>query len=182
MPNTYFKFKQFTINQEHCAMKVCTDACIQVRGFRTKIAQHARVLDIGAGNRVVDDDARTTLPGRYPRHRDRWGSLSATAGEHRPERLETTPAGIPGDARSFQFPHPYDFIISNPPFFESDWLSANDREQIAKHSTCLRSMNCCRLLPPTCNRRANLVSCCRIIAGSISINWPTNTILPFRRN
>ncbi len=46
------------------------------------------------------------------------------------ERLKV----FPGDARSFHFPLQYEFIITNPPFFDNDLQSASEGEQVAKHS------------------------------------------------
>jgi tRNA1Val (adenine37-N6)-methyltransferase len=42
-----------------------------------------------------------------------------------------------GDVRHFDFSERYDFIITNPPFFENDLLSTSKEEQTAKHSTAL---------------------------------------------
>lgn len=45
-----FSFKQFTIHQEHTAMKVCTDAC--VLGAYANVAG-GRILDIGTGTGLL---------------------------------------------------------------------------------------------------------------------------------
>ena len=39
-----------------------------------------------------------------------------------------------GDVRSYPFPKPYDFIITNPPFFENELASQDEQEKSAKHS------------------------------------------------
>ncbi len=57
MSNHYFQFKQFTIQQEQCAMKVTTDACL----FGAFVAQQiincqlpiVNLLDIGTGTGLL---------------------------------------------------------------------------------------------------------------------------------
>src|ERR1700739_4799939 len=52
MGNSYFQFKQFTIAQDRCAMKVTTDACIQ--GAWTPLRPGIRrALDVGAGTGLL---------------------------------------------------------------------------------------------------------------------------------
>ena len=47
MANDYFQFKQFTIRQERCAMKVGTDGVLL--GAWTDVTHARRLLDIGTG-------------------------------------------------------------------------------------------------------------------------------------
>src|ERR1700741_3856121 len=57
MANSYFQFKQFTINQDRCAMKVTTDACLfggwvanEVKSQKLKVKN---VVDAGTGTGVL---------------------------------------------------------------------------------------------------------------------------------
>ena len=55
MSNNYFSFKQFTVWQSDCALKVCTDACL----FGAWVAAHIKddapssILDIGTGTGLL---------------------------------------------------------------------------------------------------------------------------------
>ncbi|WP_177193701.1 tRNA1(Val) (adenine(37)-N6)-methyltransferase [Niastella yeongjuensis] len=145
-------------------MKVCTDACILGAWFSNKIAQHARVLDIGAGTgllmMMLAQRSQAAIHG-IEIDGDAYQQLQENTTQNDwQERLQV----FQGDVRSFQFPHRYDFIISNPPFFESDWLSANNREQIAKHST---QLTLDELLP--------------VIAGNLQPQGEFGILLPFHR-
>lgn len=137
MPNPYFKFKQFTIHQDQCAMKVCTDACILGAWFSAKIPEYATVLDIGSGTGLlmmmmaqrshaeihgIEIDLASFKQLKENISQNKWK-----------ERLKV----FPGDARTYGFPMKYDFIITNPPFFEDDWQAEDERDQIAKHSKLL---------------------------------------------
>jgi len=134
MGNPYFQFKQFTIHQDQCVMKVCTDACILGAWFAAKVPDHSTILDIGGGTGLlmmmmaqrsrseihsIEIDLSTFKQLKENINQNKWR-----------ERLKV----FPGDARTYSFPIKYDFIIVNPPFFENDLPSLSDREQVAKHS------------------------------------------------
>ena len=51
MANDYFQFKQFTIRQEKCAMKVGTDGVLL--GSWADLTHAQRLLDIGTGTGLI---------------------------------------------------------------------------------------------------------------------------------
>lgn len=138
--NTYFKFKQFTVHQEQCAMKVSTDSCL----FGAWVAKvcvgqndQGIGLDIGAGTGLLslmlaqesafNFDAIEIDPSCFAQcqrniQESPWAS-----------RIN----GILGDVRWQKFHQPYDLIISNPPFYEHQLTSQDQHVNAAKHSSKL---------------------------------------------
>ncbi len=134
MPNPYFKFKQFTIHQDRCAMKVCTDACILGAWFADKTPAWSRVLDIGSGTGLL------MLMLAQKHKGDITGiELDLQAFRQLQDNIGQSPwrqmlRVFPGDARSFSFGGKFDFIISNPPFYEGDLPAASAAANLARHS------------------------------------------------
>lgn len=138
MANTYFQFKQFRIEQELAAMKVCTDACLFGAWVAAaeKSNQRQRILDIGTGTGLLSLMLAQQVSGFITAiDIDAAAVEQATHNfQHSPwkERLQVVQA----DFRQWAAP-PVDLIICNPPFFDGDLLSANPREQQAKHTVHL---------------------------------------------
>lgn len=145
-------------------MKVCTDACILGAWFSAKIPQYSTVLDIGSGTgllmMMLAQRSQAEIHGieidltAYEQLKEN------TSQNDWKERLKV----FAGDARNFHFPLKYDFIISNPPFFENDLLSTSHSEQVAKHS-----------------KHLTLEALVEVIASNLQPHGAFGILLPYHR-
>ena len=140
MANSYFRFKQFTVNQELAAMKVTTDACLfgawVAAQFSESISPRS-ILDIGTGTGLlslmlaqktdanidaveIDHDAAIQAEGNFTA--SPWS-----------EQLSVTHK----DIHQFKPSHTYEAIISNPPFYENELTGNNTKKNIAHHDSGL---------------------------------------------
>lgn len=135
--NTCFHFKQFSIQQEHCAMKVSTDACLF--GAQTSVENRHRILDIGAGTgllalmaaqrsgamiEAVELDTQAAKQAQNNFSNSLWAS-----------RLTIHCANIQQFASAGQ--KQFDLIICNPPFFTSHTGSLDTLRHQARHNNTL---------------------------------------------
>jgi tRNA1Val (adenine37-N6)-methyltransferase len=134
MSNSWFQFKQFTIHQDQCAMKVCTDACILGAWIAEKASALARVLDIGSGTGLL-----MLMLAQKRKAEIRGIEIDLDAFHQLKDNIDKSPwphlfKVYPGDIRSFSFPEKFDFIISNPPFYENDLAAPSQTANLARHS------------------------------------------------
>lgn len=138
MPNTYFRFKEFIVHQDKAAMKVCTDACILGAWTAVRIKNKNKILDIGAGTGLLS----LMLAQKSAAAIDAIELVGDSADQAK-ENISKSPwpAQIrltEGDIRISSLDADYDFIISNPPFYESDLWSPEEKKNKAKHNQSLR--------------------------------------------
>jgi tRNA1Val (adenine37-N6)-methyltransferase len=137
MPNPFFKFKNFTVWQDKCAMKVTTDSCLFGAWVAEKLSKQniEHALDIGTGTGLlplmlqqkininkfdaveIDCNAATQAIQNF------------TASSYK--NLHVYNTAIQGFTAAVK----YDLIISNPPFYENSLPSANALKNIAHHGT-----------------------------------------------
>ncbi|MFZ1453835.1 MAG: methyltransferase [Ferruginibacter sp.] len=144
MANSYFKFKQFIIHQDKCAMKVCTDACLfgaLVADQITKMPAgkaYDHCLDIGTGTGLLS----LMVAQKNNALKIDAVEIDAAAAEQAGSNIAASPwAGniqvFNEDMLHFKPQKKYDCIISNPPFFEDDLQSADKAKNRARHDTSL---------------------------------------------
>lgn len=144
MPNHYFQFKQFTVQQDKCAMKVCTDSCLFGAWLNRWVYEHKlnpkHALDIGAGTGLL---SLMMAQGNESMSIDAV-EIEADAYVQASENVASSPFKnqIFVNHSSLQLFNPelkYDLIFSNPPFFENDLKSDLDSKNLAKHSVSLNA-------------------------------------------
>lgn len=135
MSNTYFQFKQFTVHQGQCAMKVSTEACIL--GAWIKAEHPNKILDIGTGTGLL----AMMLAQRFdcPIDAVELDRLAAKQAQENAlespwkDRIQIINENVFEWVQSID--KKYDLIISNPPFFTNSLKSESDQKNLAKHDT-----------------------------------------------
>lgn len=139
MSNSYFQFKQFTIHQDRCAMKVTTDASLLGAWVAERVRSQepgvGRILDIGTGTGLL----ALICAQKNPKAIIDAIEIDQDAAEQAAENIDASPWEdrikiINADARNFSFRHQYDIIISNPPFYENELKADDKKKNIAHHN------------------------------------------------
>lgn len=169
MSNSYFQFKQFTVHQDKCAMKVTTDSCLfgglvadRINNSTLKISN---CLDIGTGTGLLS----LMLAQKINCHIDAL-EIDVAAAEQATTNITASPFAnkiniVPRDARNFLFEKKYDLIISNPPFYEKELKGDDKKKNIAHHSEEL-----------------SLTDLLTIIKDNLSTSGKFYLLLPFKRD
>lgn len=123
-----FRFKQFTVRQNRCPMKVGTDGVL-LGAWAAVRPQDRRMLDIGTGTGLI----ALMLAQRAPEAHVTGVDID-DVGQARENAAASPWSGRVAFAQcpvqEFETPEPFDLIVSNPPFFV-DSLTCPDRGRTA---------------------------------------------------
>jgi Predicted O-methyltransferase len=135
MANPYFRFKQFTVYHDQCAMKVGTDGVLL--GAWVESTNSTRVLDIGAGSGLVSlMIAQRSLAQIEAIDIDEDACIQSVV-NFRNSPFSDRIKGYCSSLQDFSPTHQYDLIVSNPPFFSTSLKSSNIQRNIARHNDLL---------------------------------------------
>ena len=140
MANPYFKFKQFTVFHDRCAMKVTTDACLFgawcAEEMQKNDQENNSLLEIGTGtgllslmiaqkNNCIIDSIE----------------IDKSAAQQATENIEASPWNERISVHQKNILEhsgkEYSVIVTNPPFYENELQSTDERKNEAHHSAGL---------------------------------------------
>jgi len=137
MANGYFQFKQFTVHQQHCAMKVGTDGTL-LGAWALASDSPCRILDIGTGTGLI----ALMMAQRYPQAKVTAIDIDDGAVRQAKENVSASPFAdrinvIKADVLTFEEEEKYDSIVCNPPFFEDSLTCPDPQRTEARHTVSL---------------------------------------------
>lgn len=134
MANDYFKFRQFTVHQDRCAMKIGTDGTLLGAWARGGMS----VLDIGTGTGLI----ALMMAQRFPDSQIVGIDIDPVAVEQARENVAASPFLnidiIEADAKTYNVQRStFNVIVSNPPYFTDSLKCPDAQRSLARHSSSL---------------------------------------------
>jgi tRNA1Val (adenine37-N6)-methyltransferase len=138
MPNPYFRFKEFTIHMDRCAMKVGTDGVLL--GAWSDCSGKENVLDIGTGTGLI----ALMIAQRENKSRITAIELDEAAYIQAQENVLISPwkdriSVVHSSYQQFvkDCSDKFDLLVCNPPFFTQSFLSDDNERMMARHDSTL---------------------------------------------
>ncbi len=138
MSNDYFKFKQFVVHHDRCAMKVGTDGVLLGAWARGGL----RVLDVGTGTGLI----AMMMAQRFPQAQidgidiDADACLQASGNVAQSpfcDRIAVHHVSLQQYVKGQDVDGMYDSIVSNPPFFARSLKAPDAKRTLARHADTL---------------------------------------------
>ena len=134
MSNSFFSFRQFSISQDRCAMKVGTDGVLL--GAWAPGGQ--RILDVGTGTSLI----ALMMAQRFPTSHVVGIDVDDEACLQAAENVENSPFSdrvkiVKSSLQEFLVEESFDAIVSNPPYFVNSLKNPDARRTLARHTDSL---------------------------------------------
>lgn len=127
-----FHFKQFSVDQSNCTMKINTDGVL-LAALHAKLGR--RILDVGTGTGVI----AMMLAQKYPQAKligleiDEGAALQAAQNFENSKFAERLEA-VHSDIKNYEPDEVFDVIVSNPPFFLNALQNPHPSKSLARHT------------------------------------------------
>ena len=156
MANTYFKFKQFTVEQKNCANKVSTDACV-FGAFLSHYLPKSSVLDIGTGSALL-----SLMLAQGNVNQIIGVEIDENCYNQAQDNISNSPFSKlifleNADVRNWKYDLTFDYIISNPPFFNNSSKNGDAAKNIARQTESLGPKDWNKILQNNANSTTQIL-------------------------
>lgn len=137
MGKNCFRFKQFSVSQDRCAMKVGTDGTL-LGAWADAPSGASRILDIGTGTGLI----ALMMAQRFPEALITGVDIDPDATWQAQENVAASPFSNRiminrMDAAKIADKEGYDAIVCNPPYFIDSLTCPQDQRTLARHAVSL---------------------------------------------
>ena len=135
MANPFFRFKQFTVYHDRCAMKVGTDGVLL--GAWADCSQAKTILDVGTGSGLIALMLAQRSSAKIDAIDVNQNAYEQAAVNFRHSPFDSRLTAFHSALQTFEPTGKYDLIVSNPPYFSNSLRCPDSDRSDARHADTL---------------------------------------------